>query len=79
MSKVTRRELAAAVSVTALLAARPAPAQLVAAAAQPPVAQPPVAQNDELNAVRNQIQQIAGQLDKFPLPMDAEPATIFKP
>jgi len=70
MSKVTRRELAVAVSASALLAARPAPAQSVS---------PPSAQNNELDAVRMQFHQLADQLDQFPLPMDAEPATIFKP
>jgi len=70
MSKVTRRELAAAASASALVFVRRSPAQAVNA---------PAAPGEELNAARNQNQQIAGQLDKFPLPMDAEPSTIFKP
>jgi hypothetical protein len=30
-------------------------------------------------AARAQLRDNADQLDKFPLPMDAEPATTFKP
>jgi len=70
MDKVTRRELAAAVSASALVLGKRAPAQ---------PASPPSAPGDELNAVRTQLHQISDQLDKFPLPMDAEPATTFKP
>jgi hypothetical protein len=71
MSKLTRRELAAAVSATAVLLARPQ-------GQTPPQALPANA-GEELKASRAQLRDNAGQLDKFPLPMAAEPATIFKP
>jgi hypothetical protein len=70
MSKFTRRELAAALSTSAVLLARPQ-----AQPANPPAATP----NDELAAARTQLRDNAAQLDKFPLPMAAEPATTFKP
>lgn len=67
MSKFTRRELAAALSTSGILLARPQ-------------AQPlPANSDDELKASLAQLRDNADQLDKFPLPMDAEPATIFKP
>ncbi|MGA2878604.1 MAG: hypothetical protein ABSG13_06605 [Bryobacteraceae bacterium] len=69
MSKFTRRELAAALSTSAVLLARPQ-------AQTPPQAPSP---DDELKASRAQLRDNADQLDKFPLPMAAEPATAFKP
>ena len=67
MSKFTRRELAATLSTSAVLLARPQ-------------AQPPLANSDEeLKAARAQLRDNAAQLDKFPLPITAEPATTFKP
>jgi hypothetical protein len=62
MGKLTRRELAAALSTSAVLLAQPAPSS-----------------NDELQASESQNRANASQLDQFPLPMTAEPATIFKP
>ena len=67
MNKLNRRELAAALSAGALSAAPILHAQEQAAAA------------DELSAARSQLRETAAQLDKFPLPMAAEPATTFKP
>ena len=67
MSKLTRRKLAAALSAGVLSA----PAALVA--------QEQPSADDELKARRAQIRENAAQLDKFPLPMAAEPATLFKP
>jgi hypothetical protein len=71
MSKFTRRELAAALSTSAVLLARP----------QAPTAPPALPANaaDELQASRAQLHDNADQLAKFPLPMAAEPATTFKP
>jgi hypothetical protein len=71
MSKLTRRELAAALSTSAVLLARPQ--------AQPPTQALPANPDEELKASRAQLQDNAGQLDKFPLPMSTEPATIFRP
>jgi hypothetical protein len=62
MSRLTRRELAAALSTSAVALAQ---------APQPP--------GDELKASRDQLKSNADQLDKFPLPMSVEPATVFKP
>ncbi|MGP0074180.1 MAG: hypothetical protein ACLPWF_19885 [Bryobacteraceae bacterium] len=62
MSKFTRRELAAALSTSAVL-----------------LGQVPPPPGDELKTSRDQLRDSADQLDKFPLPMTAEPATIFKP
>lgn len=70
MSKLTRRELAATLSASTVLLAQPP-----ASAPAPPQAN----SNDELKAVRDQMREIADALDRFPLPMDAEPATTFKP
>ena len=67
MSNLTRRELAAALSTGTLAA----PGILLG--------QPQPAPADEMTAVRTQLHDNADQLDKFPLPMAAEPATIFKP
>jgi hypothetical protein len=71
MSKFTRRELAAALSTSAVLLARP----------QAPTPAPALPANaaEELTAARAQLRDYADQLDKFPLPMDYEPATAFKP
>ena len=63
--KLTRRELAAALSVPALLA-------------QIPNAPLPSNPEDELKAARDQNRQFSEQLAKFPLPMATEPATHFK-
>jgi len=62
--KLTRRELAAALSVPALLAQAPAP--------------PPLNADEELKAVRDQNRQISEALARFPLPMATEPAAHFK-
>jgi hypothetical protein len=69
MSKFTRRELAAALSTSAALLARPQ--------GQPPA--PPESPADELAAARTQLRDNATLLGKFPLPMAGEPATTFKP
>jgi len=69
MSKFTRRELAAALSTSAVLLARP----------QVQTQPLPANADEELKASRAQIHDNADQLDKFPLPMTAEPATTFKP
>jgi hypothetical protein len=71
MSKFTRRELAAGLSASAVLLARPQ--------AQPNAQPLPANPDDELKASRAQFQDNAGQLDKFPLPMSTEPATTFRP
>jgi hypothetical protein len=71
MNKFTRRELAAALSTSAVLLARPQ--------APTPAAALPANASEELTAARAQLRDNADQLDKFPLPMDAEPATTFKP
>ena len=71
MNKFTRRELAVALSTSTVLLARPqTPNQ-----SQPLPANP----DEELKASRAQLHDNAEQLDKFPLPMSAEPATTFKP
>jgi hypothetical protein len=71
MSKFTRRELAVALSTTAIAFGRPQ------AQAQP---QPPAANSEEeLKAARAEVRDNAEQLDKFALPLSAEPATTFKP
>jgi hypothetical protein len=62
MNRLTRRELAGALSASAVA-----------------LAQTPSAPGDELKTTRDQMQAYADQLDKFPLPMSVEPATIFKP
>lgn len=66
--ELTRRELAAVIAAPALLA-------------QTPAATAPLPQNagEELQAARDQNRQTLDQLAKFPLPMDTEPATIFRP
>ncbi len=69
MSQFTRRELGAALTAsTGLLALKP---QAVRAQSTNP--------EDELKASRDQLRDAANQLDRFPLAMDVEPATIFKP
>lgn len=67
MSVLSRRELAAALSTGALSASA-----VLRAQEQP-------AAGDELQAASSRLREIAGELDKFPLPMTAEPATTFKP
>jgi hypothetical protein len=71
MSKFTRRELAAALSTSAVLLARP----------QAPTPPPAIPANpdEELKAARAQLRDNADQLDKFTLPMETEPATKFRP
>jgi hypothetical protein len=71
MSNFTRRELAAALSTSAVLLARPQ--------AQPQTRPLPANPDEELKASRAQLQDSADQLDKFPLPMSTEPATTFRP
>jgi hypothetical protein len=66
MNKFTRRELAAGLATSAVLLAQ-APSQ--------PSSDSP---EDELKAALAQIHDNAQQLDKFPLPMSAEPATTFR-
>jgi hypothetical protein len=76
MSKLTRRELAATLSTSAVLLARPQAAPQT----QPLPANPlPTNPDDELKASRAQLHDGAEQLDKFPLPMPTEPATTFRP
>ena len=65
-TKITRRRLAAAVSASAAALAQQTP---------PPLPQNP---DEELKAARDQNQQNAAQLAKFPLPMATEPAAHFK-
>jgi predicted component of type VI protein secretion system len=67
MNKFTRRELAAALSTSAVLLAQPQTQPL------------PATPDDELKTSRAQLRANADQLDKFPLPMTTEPATTFKP
>jgi hypothetical protein len=68
--KFTRREIATALSASAVL-----PGQTPA----PPAAQnPALSPDDELKAARDTNRQNSEQLAKFPLPMSAEPATRFK-
>lgn len=43
------------------------------------LAQAPPAATDETTASLAQNREIAAELDSFPLPMTAEPATVFKP
>jgi hypothetical protein len=64
-TKFTRRELALAVSTSAVLLAQ-APAQL------------PPNPDEELKAVKDTIRQNSEQLAKFDLPMATEPAVHFK-
>jgi hypothetical protein len=67
--KLTRREIAAALSASAvLLGQTPAP----------PVQQNPLTADDELKAARESNRQNSEQLAKFPLPMSTEPAVRFK-
>jgi hypothetical protein len=71
VGKLTRRGLAAALSTSAVLLARPQ--------AQSPAQPVPENPDEELKASLAQLQDSAGQLDKFPLPMSTEPAATFKP
>ena len=65
--KLTRRETVLGLSASAvLLAQTPAPPLL------------PSNPDEELKAVRDQIQQNLQQLDKVPLEMSTEPAVHFK-
>jgi len=65
--KLTRRELAAAVSVSSALLAQQTP--------PPPLPQNP---EEELKAAREQLRQNSEALAKFDLPLSAEPAVHFK-
>jgi hypothetical protein len=64
--KLTRRQLAAALSASATLLAQ---------TQAPPLPQNP---DEELKAAREQNNQVAQQLAQFPLSMFTEPATHFK-
>jgi hypothetical protein len=64
-TKFTRRELAAALSTSAVLLAQ-APTPL------------PSNPDEELKAVKDTLQQNFQQLAKFDLPMSTEPAVHFK-
>ena len=64
-TKFTRRELALALSTSAVLLAQ-APAPL------------PSNPDEELKAVKDAIQQTSQQLAKFDLPMSTEPAVHFR-
>lgn len=64
--KLTRRETVLGLSASAVL---------VAQTPSPPL---PPSPDEELKAVRDQIQQNLQQLDKVPMPMSAEPAVHFK-
>ena len=66
MPEFTRRQLAAALSASALLAQAPS---------TPPLPQNP---DEELKAAKESIQRNGDQLAKFPLPMSTEPAVQFK-
>jgi hypothetical protein len=68
--KLTRREIAAALSTSAVLLAQPP---------TPPLPQNPLQNpDDELKAARDSIRQNSEQLAKFPLPISTEPAAHFK-
>lgn len=67
MSRLTRRELAVGLSTSAVLLARPQ--------ARPQAAAPA----EDLKDALAQVRESADQLDSFPLPMTAEPASVFKP
>jgi hypothetical protein len=71
MNRFTRRELAATLATSAVVLARPQ--------TQPDAPPLPANPDEELKASRAQLRDNADQLDKFPLPMSTEPATIFKP
>jgi hypothetical protein len=75
MNKFTRRELAAGLSASAVLLARPQPQS----PGQPQAEALPANPDEELKASRAQFRDTADQLDKFPLPMSTEPATTFRP
>ena len=64
--KLTRRETVLGLSASAVLLA------------QTPAPPLPVNPDEELKAVRDQIQQNLQQLDKVPLEMSTEPAVHFK-
>ena len=68
--KLTRREIATALSASAVLLGQ-----------APALQQPqnsPLSPDDELKAAHDSIRQNSEQLAKFPLPMSTEPATRFK-
>jgi hypothetical protein len=64
--KFTRREIATALSASAVLRA------------QTPVGPLPQNAEEELKAARDSLRQNSEQLAKFPLPMPTEPAVRFK-
>ena len=70
MNRFTRRELAVALATSAVLLASPQ------GQTPPPL---PANPDEELKAARSRLRDNSDQLDKFPLPMAAEPATTFKP
>ena len=65
-TRFTRRQLAAALSTSAVLLAQAPPAPL------------PSNPDEELKAVKDTIQQNSQQLTKFDLPMATEPAVHFR-
>ena len=69
--KLTRRELAAALSASSLLA----PALVAQTPAPPPL---PQNADEELKAVRDQNRQFSEALTRFSVPMATEPAAHFK-
>jgi hypothetical protein len=71
--KFTRREIATALSASAILAAQP-PVPPPQNAAPTPALTPEA----ELKAALDSIHQNSEQLAKFPLPMSVEPAVHFK-
>jgi hypothetical protein len=75
MNRFTRRELAAALSTSAILLAQPQ-TQLPG---RPQAEALPANPDEELKTSRAQLRDNADQLGKFPLPISAEPATTFKP
>ncbi|MGI8742799.1 MAG: hypothetical protein ACR2NN_09555 [Bryobacteraceae bacterium] len=66
-SRVTRRQLAAAL------------ASSVALAGQTPAPRLPQNPEEELKAAREQVRQFGDLLGKFAIPMSTEPAFLFKP
>jgi len=66
MSKLTRRDLGAVLSASAVLMA------------QTPNQPLPSNPDEEMKAAREALTQNSQQLAKFELPMSTEPATLFK-
>jgi hypothetical protein len=76
--KLTRREIATALSASAVLFAQAPAPPLPQNAPQNPPLSPPLSPDDELKAARDSIRQNSEQLGKFPLPMSTEPSAHFK-